>query len=164
MEIPRGNLAQHIKIILFCSDTVYPKKYAQGFCFAVLCCGYTLTDFPISIRLTSLALWQSNDYPSASKAWWIWINTSCEFITNDCITTTKQSTTTPCAYFLGYTVQPHRHFNVPRVKWKISWWRHQMGTLSALRAICAGKSPVTGEFPAQRPVTRVLCFLWSAPE
>ena len=41
---------------------------AHGFCFAVLCCGYTLTDFPISIRLTSLALWQSNDCPSASKA------------------------------------------------------------------------------------------------
>ena len=37
-------------------------------CFAVLCCGYTLTDFPISITLTSLALWQSNDYPNASKA------------------------------------------------------------------------------------------------
>ena len=49
-------------------DTVYPNKYAHGFCFAVLCCGYTLTDFPISIRLTSLALWQSNDCPSASKA------------------------------------------------------------------------------------------------
>ena len=48
--------------------TVYPKKYAHGFCFAVLCCGYTLTDFPISIRLTSLALRQSNDCPSASKA------------------------------------------------------------------------------------------------
>ena len=48
--------------------TVYPKKYAHGFCFAVHCCGYTLTDFPISIRLTSQALWQSNDCPSASKA------------------------------------------------------------------------------------------------
>ena len=48
--------------------TVYPKKYAHGFCFAVLCCGYTLTDFPISTRLTSLALWESNDCPSASKA------------------------------------------------------------------------------------------------
>ena len=178
--------------------TVYPKKYAHGFCFAMLCCGYTLTDFPISIRLTSLALWQSNDCPSASKAtlmnmdecfmwihyerlhdhnkakhnktvciflgiycnhtntvsiqyiprnkhtvtallcfvvvihwlifpypsgllhwhcgnltiapvpakqhWWIWMNASCEFIMNDCITTTKQSTTKPCAYFLGYTV------------------------------------------------------------
>ena len=48
--------------------TVYPKKYAHGVCFAVLCCGYTLTDFLISIRLISLALWQSNDCPSASKA------------------------------------------------------------------------------------------------
>ena len=40
----------------------------------------------------------------AKKPWWIWINTSYEFIMNDCITTTKQSTTKPCAYFLGYTV------------------------------------------------------------
>ena len=48
--------------------TVYPKKFTHGFCFAVLCCGYTLTGFPISIRLTSLALWQSDDCPSASKA------------------------------------------------------------------------------------------------
>ena len=61
--------------------TVYPKKYAHGFCFAVLCCGYTLTGFPISIRFTSLALWQSNDCPSASKAtlmnmdkYLMWIN------------------------------------------------------------------------------------------
>ena len=45
---------------LICPYTVYPKKYAHGFCFTVLCCGYTLTDFPISTRLTSLALWQSN--------------------------------------------------------------------------------------------------------
>ena len=40
----------------------------------------------------------------AKQPWWIWINTSCEFIMNNCITTTKQSTTKPCAYFLGYTV------------------------------------------------------------
>ena len=40
----------------------------------------------------------------AKQPWWIWINTSCEFIMNDCITTTKQSPTKPCAYFLGYTV------------------------------------------------------------
>ena len=40
----------------------------------------------------------------AKQPWWIWINTSCEFIMNDCITATKQSTTKPCAYFGGYTV------------------------------------------------------------
>ena len=44
------------------------QEICSRFCFAVLCCGYTLTDFPISIRLTSLPLWQSNDCPSASKA------------------------------------------------------------------------------------------------
>ena len=36
----------------------------------------------------------------------------------------------------------------------LTWWRHQMKTLSALLAICAGNSPVPGEFPTQRPVTR----------
>ena len=46
------------------------------------------------------------------------------------------------------------------VSWSIpitntmAWWRHQMETFSALLAICAGNSPVPGEFPAQRPVTR----------
>ena len=38
----------------------------------------------------------------AKQPWWIGISTSCEFIMNDYIT--KQSTTKPCAYFLGYTV------------------------------------------------------------
>ena len=37
---------------------------------------------------------------------------------------------------------------------ELSWWRHQMETFSALLVICAGNSPVSGEFPAQRPVTR----------
>ena len=65
----KAKLSKHTPhIIIRYTVTVYPKKYAHGFCFAVLCCGYTLTDSPISIRLTSLALWQSNDCPSASKA------------------------------------------------------------------------------------------------
>ena len=33
-------------------------------------------------------------------------------------------------------------------------WRHQIEPFTALLAICAGNSPVSGEFPAQRPVTR----------
>ena len=37
---------------------------------------------------------------------------------------------------------------------QLSWWRYQMETFSALLAHCAGNSPVTGEFPAQKPVTR----------
>ena len=43
-----------------------------------------------------------------------------------------------------------------------------METFSALLAICAGNSPVSGEFPSQRPVTRsfdvFLRFLRSGPE
>ena len=37
-------------------------------------------------------------------------------------------------------------------------WRHQMETFSALLALCAGKSLVTGEFPSQRSVTRAFMF------
>ena len=50
------------------------------------------------------------------------------------------------AIFTRYTLR-HAHG-------QFSWWRHLMETFSALLAICAGNSPVTGEFPAQRPVTR----------
>ena len=63
-----GGSFERGRLMVALTCTVYPKKYAHGFCFAVLCCGYTLTGFPISIKLTSLALWQSNDCPSASKA------------------------------------------------------------------------------------------------
>ena len=53
----------------------------------------------------------------AKQPWWIWINTSCEFIMKDCITTTKQSTTKPCAYFLGYTVPVY-----PAVWTSLCWY------------------------------------------
>ena len=32
-------------------------------------------------------------------------------------------------------------------EYQTSWWRHQMETFSALLALCAGNSPVPGEFP-----------------
>ena len=35
-----------------------------------------------------------------------------------------------------------------------SWWHHQTETFFVLLALCAGNSPVNGEFPTQRPVTR----------
>ena len=41
-----------------------------------------------------------------------------------------------------------------------AWWRHQKEIFSALLAICAGNSPVTGEFSAQRPVTRSFDFFF----
>ena len=53
------------------------------------------------------------------------------------------------------------HFSVDYCYFKLinitilwfAWRRHQMDTFSALLAHCAGNSPVTGEFSAQRPVT-----------
>ena len=35
----------------------------------------------------------------------------------------------------------------------VSWWHHQTKAFSTFLAFCAGNSPVTGEFPTQRPVT-----------
>ena len=52
-----------------------------------------------------------------------------------------------CGETITLVSKPHRG-------WTTKWWRHQMETFSALLAICAGNSPVTGEFPTQRPVTR----------
>ena len=49
-----------------------------------------------------------------------------------------------------------KHNSAKLKRWQLeeSWWRHQMEAFSALLAIYAGNSPVTGEFPAQRPVTQ----------
>ena len=37
-------------------------------------------------------------------------------------------------------------------------------TFSALLALCVGNSPVTGEFPSQRPVTRSFDVFFDLPE
>ena len=42
--------------------------------------------------------------------------------------------------------------------------RMKMETISALLALCKGNSPLTGDFPSQRPETQSFdFFLWSAP-
>ena len=44
---------------------------------------------------------------------------------------------------------------VPHVKDRdVTWWSNQVETFSVLLVLCVGNSPVTGEFHAQRPVTR----------
>ena len=60
------------------------------------------------------------------QPWWIWINTSCIFIMNDCITTTQQSTTKPCAYFLGYTVR-QMWLIIPAFTPVRPWWSKALG-------------------------------------
>ena len=39
---------------------------------------------------------------------------------------------------------------MPMLSPHISWWRHQMKTVSALLALCEGNPPVTGRFASQR--------------
>ena len=51
-------------------------------------------------------------------------------------------------------IQGDKPFLCSHLKAGRTWWRHQMESFSAWLAICAGNSPVHGEFPAQRPVTR----------
>ena len=61
---------------------------------------------------------------------------------------------TPLAKESGLKNYPcERHTSITCVG-LAAWWRHQMEIFSAVLAICAGNSPVPGEFPAQRPVTR----------
>ena len=60
------------------------------------------------------------------------------------------------AHFVTASVDTHHNVYGWPTASKISptWWRHQMGTFSALLAICAGNSSVPGELPTKRPVTR----------
>ena len=59
-----------------------------------------------------------------------------------------------CPSMVGADETNDYHIYGIRQNWPDPWWRHQMETFSALLAICVGNSPVTGEFPSQRPVTR----------
>ena len=60
----------------------------------------------------------------------------------------------------GFETSPDLTVRLPSASWTgaldtiSSWWRHQMETFSGLLALCTVNSPITGEFPAQRPVTR----------
>ena len=55
---------------------------------------------------------------------------------------------------IAYNIHNNIFFTYTTINKYISWWRHQTELFSALLAICAGNSPVPGEFPAERPVTR----------
>ena len=52
------------------------------------------------------------------------------------------------------SISPYKYARVIAEGDTLKWWRHQMETISALLALCDYNSPVTGEFPTQRPVTR----------
>ena len=105
-----------INVLLLSSIYSISQEICTRFCFTVLCCGYTLTDFPISIRLTSLALWQSNDSPSASKATLMNMDKYFMWIHHERLHNHNKAK--PCAYFLGYTVCWMNY----SIYWVLLWW------------------------------------------
>ena len=104
------------RIFHFCSHLVQyiPRNMHTVF---VLLCFVVVIHWLIFPYPSGLLHWHCGNLTiapvPAKQPWWIWINTSCEFIMNNCITTTKQSTTKPCAYFLGYTVPTKSLFKYP---------------------------------------------------
>ena len=93
-------------------------------------------------------------YDLAGTLWWSVVNQSPS--TSLCL---YQPPAIPCLGMVVYlclygandiTIEADHRFRA----WAVPWWRHQIETFSALLALCAGNSPVPGEFPTQRPVTR----------
>ena len=78
----------------------------------------------------------------------ITLSTCCVKIYHFCVVCTSYNTPKPkCVQ------QPY--FFIPLVDGiPDTSWRHYMDTLSVLLALCAGNPPITGGFPAQRPVMR----------
>ena len=72
-----------------------------------------------------------------------WFETTCRSYIHHCNAITFSYQLYPCISQILKNRNPD-----------CAWWRHRMETFSALLAICAGNSPVPGEFPSQRPVTR----------
>ena len=102
-ETPLRSLLRH------CNDT--KLRWFSAICLPIFLRLYSLARGQVLLKWPRRALGNLTIAPvPAKQPWWIWINTSCEFIMNDCITTTKQSTTKPCAHFLGYTVHDCRKF------------------------------------------------------
>ena len=92
----------------WCPSCLVIYSISQEICTRFLLCFVVVIHWLIVPYPSGLLHWHCGNLTiapvPAKQPWWIWINTSCEFIMNDCITTTKQSTTKPCAYFLGYAV------------------------------------------------------------
>ena len=87
-----------------------------------------ISNYYVCQRNTRFA-WYLNSLRCKDTMWWHRIMRKLAQVMASCLTT------------------PSHYLNYSR-------WRHQMVTFSALLAICAGNSPVPGEFPTQRPVTR----------
>ena len=138
----------------------YIEIYLKPLAFHIFLCFVVVIHWLIFPYPSGLFHWHCGNLTiapvPAKQPWWIWIKTSCEFITNDCITTTKQSTAKPCAYSLGYTVPrgPYtdmcwRHFSVDCWAWNnymytltLATWDFHRRALPYWRYFCCGLNPL----------------------
>ena len=96
-------------------------------------------------------------------------NLNCQHSIHETRTDVLRDTWKPCGTKI-YVMPSLFMINCPSVHHRLAfcekwpWWRYQMGIFSALLAVCAGNSPVTGEFPSQKASdAEVWCFLCSVP-
>ena len=78
-----------------------------------------------------------------------------QFLVDSCDWFTHMDQFQYCMGCITIALIPMEQYKKGMAKWLTwnSWWLHQMETFFALLAICAGNSPITGEFRAQWPVT-----------
>ena len=85
MGSSRLMISVHHGYIVNSQITIYPKNYVHGLCFVLVVFFFFFLVMywpimPTSLMVTSLALGQSYDCPSASKVpWRIWVNKSQDF-------------------------------------------------------------------------------------
>ena len=126
----------------------YFSKMHEPWCYSVL---HTCI-YPYTFILVSLTTWiQTNEYRYSTITW--------QFQNESIVGQRNYSLYKLCFHWYQYMINVHmrwenyREYRIQSVSVD-TWWRHQMETFSALLALCAGNSPVPGEFPSQRPVTR----------
>ena len=103
----------------------------------------------------------------------IWLNKNIPYVYYTWVTRIYIKHFSFVQQFITYNTGLKLHIKCNSLKTEITWfhkydyiwwWRHQMEISFALLAFCAGSSPVTGEFPAQRQVTRSSYVFLSVPE
>ena len=112
---------------------------------------------PIWLNDFAATIWQHIDFSpiNINMVKWLFIYSLLyiSYLVNDCLFA-RQKDNIDASYYWHSVQRKHQLgiLSAQEIR-DVAWWRHQMETFSALLAICAGNSPVHGEFPAQRPVT-----------
>ena len=120
---------------------------------------------PVSFLLYSdekdvIILFRRHDLKKKHQCASLWVLKICWGLCTEKIHTTRQCIDLNCHLSVVKDRHPSHPLKNSSLIYMMTWRRHRMETFSALLAICAGNSPVPGEFPAQRPVIAVWINGW----